>query len=56
MCSMRSYYMYKYEKNMTKNEHGITIGTIQKINNTIYIGTLTINVKKQFYENKKNIV
>ena len=53
MCNMRLYYMYKYEKTW-QNEQGITIGTIQKINNKIYIGTLTINVKKQYMRTKKH--
>ena len=36
MCNMKSYYLYKYKEKTCQNEHGITIGTIQKINITVY--------------------
>ena len=36
-----------------QNEHVITIGTIQKIKNTIYIGTLTIEDKTIYMRTRK---
>jgi hypothetical protein len=50
---IRSYYMDKWKE---KNEHGNTMGTIQKINNAIYIGTLGDLWQNDFYGNKKNMI